>query len=112
MSLYYQIKVLCPDIQDHEFSLQNDGKGAYIKTWASSMYIQPTESALKAVEVQADKLMQLTLVRQRRAAKYPSVGDQLGAITDYLRTLNNVSPELATILAQIAQVKLDNPKPE
>lgn len=45
--LYFAIKHIYPNISDSEFSLQDDGAGPYIKTWAYSQP-QPTQAEIDA----------------------------------------------------------------
>lgn len=62
------------------------------------------------------KIEHVSDYRTRRAALYPSMGDQLGAITDALASLHAAGATLpastVAILDQIASVKATLPKPK
>lgn len=56
MILYDRIKLIYPELTDHDFItviiLQNDsdGKGDYIKAWNHPTLARPTDEQLKAIE--------------------------------------------------------------
>lgn len=58
MSLPTQIKIIYPEITDSDFIgsiiLQDDGNGAYIKTWDHPTLTQPTDEQLAAVAEQSE----------------------------------------------------------
>lgn len=47
--MYDIIKYLFPDIQDWEFTLQDDGQGVYIAYWGYAGAPQPTQAEMDAV---------------------------------------------------------------
>ena len=53
MTLYEKIKAIYPQLTDIDFytviSLQNDGKGDYIKSWNHPSLSQPTQAQLDGV---------------------------------------------------------------
>ena len=48
--------------------------------------------------------------KARRRSQYPPVGDQLGAIMDYLKTQPGIGSKLEQIIADIDEVKVKWPK--
>lgn len=53
MTLYEKIMALYPELTDNDFltviTLQNDGKGDYIKSWSHPTLAQPTQEQLDAI---------------------------------------------------------------
>jgi hypothetical protein len=47
---------------------------------------------------------------QVRRENYPDVRDQLDAILKYLKTRDDLTPEIVGVIHQWEKVKLDNPK--
>ena len=57
--LYSAIKLLYPDIKDSEFSLQDDGEGAYISSWKSETYPLPSLEDLQAFYQEVEDLQNI-----------------------------------------------------
>jgi len=118
MSLYHSIKAIYPDIQDYEYSLQDDsdGKGPYISRWVSTQYPQPTQEQLDAAQAKADYLQAYTITASKRQIDYPSLGDQVGAIVKQISSLKTAGayliPEMCEIVDKVQAIKDANPKPE
>ena len=68
------------------------------------------QAAKDADQAARDAQITSTQYREDRKRAYPSVGDQMDAL--YKKLHLNDSTEYDAIAAQIAQVKLDHPKPE
>jgi hypothetical protein len=85
MALTYveKITALCPDLASPEnwegIRIEDTGSGPKIAVWSHSKYTQPTESAIAAV-TQSDFDSAVSTYKQKRAAEYPSVVDQLDDI--------------------------------
>ena len=62
-----------------EVRLQDDGNGAYIKEWNLDI-AQPTEAQLNALEVQANEVERLNIVKVNRANEYPDFKEYLDGI--------------------------------
>ena len=63
----------------NKVSLQNDGSGDYIKTWAYS-FDKPTDSQLASYETAGNTEESNNIVRSTRKAAYGDIGDQLDEI--------------------------------
>lgn len=55
-----------------DFSLQDDGQGAYIKEWISASP-QPTDAEIEAAHTEWEKEQAATQYKRDRAAEYPSI---------------------------------------
>jgi hypothetical protein len=107
--LYYKIKVLCPNIKDTDFTLQNnsDGNGDFIAAWKSTEYEIPTKEELDSVSEQATQVQNVTVTRNKRASEYPPIGDQLDALLKQLSSMENITiiPEMQDIIDKWQGVK-------
>lgn len=108
MSLFYKIKCIYPDITERDFKLQNDGSGDYIKEWYSTVYTKPNSKQLEDVSTAALKLYHVTRTRNLRAAAYPSMADQIGALMKMVDK-STASPELLALVEKVEAVKAEYP---
>ena len=61
-------------------SLQDDGSGAYIKTWNIDGVAKPNDSKIAEYETAGNTSETLSNVLATRASEYPSIADQLDKI--------------------------------
>ena len=61
-------------------SLQDDGSGAYIKTWNIDGVAKPNDSKIAEYETAGNTAETLSNVLATRASEYPSIADQLDKI--------------------------------
>ena len=61
-------------------SLQDDGSGAYIKTWNIDGVAKPNDSKIAEYETAGNTAETLQGVLTKRASEYPSIADQLDKI--------------------------------
>jgi hypothetical protein len=73
--LYESIKHIYPAINDREFSLQDDGEGAYIKSWEYSEP-QPTEEQLESVESEVNAKLIISTLEAALDRKLDEVAKQ------------------------------------
>ena len=83
----------------NKVSLQNDGSGDYIKTWAYS-FDKPTDSQLASYETAGNTEESNNIVRATRKAAYGDIGDQL----------DEIYRDIDAWKARIKKIKDDNPK--
>ena len=83
----------------NKVSLQNDGSGDYIKTWAYS-FDKPTDSQLASYETAGNTEESNNIVRAIRKAAYGDIGDQL----------DEIYKDIDAWKARIKKIKDDNPK--
>jgi hypothetical protein len=83
----------------NKVSLQNDGSGDYIKTWAYS-FDKPTDSQLASYETAGNTEESNNIVRTTRKAAYGDIGDQL----------DEIYKDIDAWKARIKKIKDDNPK--
>ena len=83
----------------NKVSLQNDGQGDYIKTWAYS-FDKPTDSQLASYETAGNTEESNNIVRATRKAAYGDIGDQL----------DEIYKNIDAWKARIKKIKDDNPK--
>ena len=83
----------------NKVSLQNDGAGDYIKTWAYS-FDKPTDSQLASYETAGNTEESNNIVRATRKAAYGDIGDQL----------DEIYKDIDAWKARIKKIKDDNPK--
>ena len=65
---------------DTKVSLQDDGSGAYIKTWTYDGLDKPTDEQITSYETAGNTAETLNGVLNKRAKEYPSIKDQLDKI--------------------------------
>tara|TARA_Y100001970_G_C13795610_1_gene632417 strand:+ start:259 stop:579 length:321 start_codon:yes stop_codon:yes gene_type:complete len=80
--------------------LQNDGDGAYIKTWNITGLDKPTDSQLASYETAANTEESNNAVRKTRRAAYGDIGEQL----------DEIYKDIDAWKARIKKIKDDNPK--
>jgi hypothetical protein len=80
-------------------SLQNNGSGDYIETWAYS-FDKPTDSQLASYETAGNTEESNNNVRATRKAAYGDIGDQL----------DEIYKDIDAWKARIKKIKDDNPK--
>ena len=102
-SLYTKTKLYIEANSDtwdsNKVSLQNDGSGDYIKTWANS-FDKPTDSQLASYETAGNTEESNNIVRSTRKAAYGDIGDQL----------DEIYKNIDAWKARIKKIKDDNPK--
>ena len=81
-------------------SLQDDGSGAYIKSWSVDGLEKPTDSQIESYETEANKTERNGTVRKTRKAAYGDIGDQL----------DEIYKDIDAWKARIKKIKDDNPK--
>ena len=86
-----------------DFSLQNDGDGAYIREWWSASP-QPTESEIETAHAAWQAEQDSTQYQRDRAAAYGSLGDQMDM--QYWDALNSTT----TWADHVAEIKARFPK--
>ena len=84
---------------DTKVSLQNDGSGDYIKTWAYS-FANPSDSQIASYETAGNTEESNDIVRATRRAAYGDIGDQL----------DEIYKDIDAWKARIKKIKDDNPK--
>lgn len=98
---------------DVDFSLQDDGDGAYIAQWNSASP-QPTEAEIETAHAEWQTEQDATEYQRLRAPEYPPIGDQLDALLkhlNYRRTQGDeLVQELDDIIASWLSVKSRFPK--
>lgn len=86
------------------------GEDKKIIEWRNKSIPQPTDVEIEALYQQEVSRLASELYKEKRAAEYPSVGDQLDAIWKALKGLK-LSPEVLEVLNKIESVKTKYPKP-
>jgi hypothetical protein len=81
-------------------SLQDDGSGAYIKSWSVDGLEKPTDSQIASYETEANKTERNGTVRKTRRAAYGDIGEQL----------DEIYKDIDAWKARIKKIKDDNPK--
>jgi hypothetical protein len=101
--LYTKIKLYLEDNSktwdDTKVSLQNDGSGAYIKSWTYDID-KPNDSKIAEYETAGNIEESNNVVRKTRRIAYGSIGDQL----------DEIYKDIDAWKERIAQIKTDNPK--
>ena len=101
--LYTKIKLYLEDNSktwdDTKVSLQNDGSGAYIKSWTYDID-KPSDSKIAEYETAGNTEESNNAVRETRRIAYGSIGDQL----------DEIYKDIDAWKERIAQIKADNPK--
>ena len=85
---------------DSNILLQDDGSGAYIKTWNVSGVAKPTDSQLNALATNATKELNNAVIRNTRKKSYGDIGEQL----------DEIYKDIDAWKARIKKIKDDNPK--
>lgn len=84
---------------DTKVFLQDDGAGAYIKSWTYDI-TKPSDEQIASYETAANTEESNNAVRKTRRAAYGDIGDQL----------DEIYKDIDAWKARIAQIKADNPK--
>jgi len=88
--------------------LQDDGDGAYIKTWAYEGLTEPTAEQIASYETAGNTAETLNGVLSTRASEYPKLKEQLDLLyKDLVAGKVDATGEWAK---KIKKVKDDNPK--
>ena len=82
------------------YLLQDDGSGAYIKSWSVSDLTKPTDSQLASYETAGNIEEKNDTVRATRKAAYGDIGEQL----------DEIYKDIDAWKARIKRIKDDNPK--
>ena len=85
---------------DTKISLQDDGSGAYIKSWNYDDLDKPTDSQLASYETAGNTEESNNKVRYTRKAAYGDIGEQL----------DEIYKDIDAWKARIKKIKDDNPK--
>jgi len=80
--------------------LQDDGKGAYIKTWSVDGLTKPTDSQIASYETAGNTEESNNTVKATRKASYGDIGEQL----------DEIYKDIDAWKARIKKIKDDNPK--
>ena len=99
ISLYCKANSKTVDFTKDVF-LQDDGSGAYIKTWNVSGLAQPTDDQIASYETAGNTEEANNVVRATRRTAYGDIGDQL----------DEIYKDIDAWKTRIAKVKSDNPK--
>jgi len=83
-----------------KISLQDDGSGAYIKTWNIDGLAKPSDSQIASYETAGNTVESNNTVRATRKAAYGDIGDQL----------DEIYKDIDAWKARIKKIKDDNPK--
>ena len=83
-----------------KISLQDDGSGAYIKTWNIDGLTKPSDSQIASYETAGNTVESNNTVRATRKAAYGDIGDQL----------DEIYKDIDAWKARIKKIKDDNPK--
>tara|TARA_R100000655_G_scaffold1357_2_gene5211 strand:- start:315 stop:647 length:333 start_codon:yes stop_codon:yes gene_type:complete len=100
IKIYLQNNSKNYDDERSNFSLRDDGSGAYIEVWNVSGVSKPTDEQLNALESEATKLENNNKIRATRKSLYGDIGDQL----------DEIFKDIDTWKARIQKIKDDNPK--
>jgi hypothetical protein len=100
IKIYLQNNSKNYDDERSNFSLRDDGSGAYIEVWNVSGVSKPTDEQLNALESEAIKLENNNKIRATRKSLYGDIGDQL----------DEIFKDIDTWKARIKKIKDDNPK--
>jgi len=93
---------------DTKVELQDDGEGAYIKSWSYDGLAQPTADQIASYETAGNTAETLSGVRKTRASQYPKLKEQLDLLyKDLVAGKVDATGEWAK---KIKKVKDDNPK--
>ena len=92
-----------------DFSLQDDGAGAYIKEWKSGSP-QPTESDIETAHATAQTEYDAQAYARARTAAYPEIGDQLDMLWHAIDADATLKSDYADFHTAIKTVKDANPK--
>jgi len=102
-SLYTKVKLYIEansdTWNDTKVSLQNDGSGDYIKSWAYS-FDKPTDSQIASYETAGNTEESNNTVRATRKKLYGDIGDQL----------DEIYKDIDAWKTRIKKIKDDNPK--
>jgi hypothetical protein len=106
--LYLEANGKTEDELYSNITLQDDGSGAYIKTWNVSGVAKPTDSQLNALATNATKEYNNAVIRGTRKKSYGDIGDQLDLL--YKDMLAGKGDSTGEWFKKIKAVKDDNPK--
>jgi fatty acid/phospholipid biosynthesis enzyme len=84
-----------------DFSLQDDGDGAYIRSWMSASP-QPSEAEIETAHAEWQAEYDSQEYARNRRAEYPSIEECVHAILD---------DDVDALLAKRAEIKAKYPKP-
>ena len=93
---------------DSNILLQDDGAGAYIKTWNVSGVTKPTDSQLNALATNATKELNNAGIRKTRKTAYGDIGEQLDLL--YKDIVANKLDTTGEWAKKIKAIKDGNPK--
>ena len=93
---------------DTKVSLQDDGSGAYIKTWTYDGLDKPTDEQLASYETAGNTAETLHSVRKTRGLTYPELKEQLVHL--YKDMAADKGDKTGEWFKAVKKVKDDNPK--
>ena len=82
IKIYLQNNSKNYDDERSNFSLRNDGSGAYIEVWNVSGVSKPTDEQLNALESEATTLQNNAIAVSNRQKEYGTVAKQIEFITE------------------------------
>ena len=88
--------------------LQDDGDGAYIKTWAYEGLTEPTAEQIASYETAGNTAETLNGVLSTRAREYPELKEQLDLL--YKDMVADKGDKTGEWFKAVKKVKDDNPK--
>ena len=88
--------------------LQDDGDGAYIKTWAYEGLTEPTAEQIASYETAGNTAETLNGVLSTRAREYPKLKEQLDLL--YKDMVADKGDKTGEWFKAVKKVKDDNPK--
>jgi len=86
--------------EKNNYVLQDDGSGAYIKSWSVSGLAKPTDEQLNSYESSAQTEENNNAIRHTRKVAYGNIGDQL----------DEIYKDIDAWKARIKSIKDANPK--
>jgi hypothetical protein len=105
--LYCEANNKIVDFQNN-VNVQDDGAGAYIKSWSVDGLTKPTDSQLASYETAGNTEEKNNTVRVTRKAAYGDIGEQLDLL--YKDIVANKLDTTGEWAKKIKAVKDDNPK--
>ena len=100
IKLYLQANSKVYSDEKNNYVLQDDGSGAYIKSWSVSGLAKPTDDQLNSYNSAATTEENNNVIRGTRRSAYGNIGDQL----------DEIYKDIDAWKARIKSIKDANPK--
>ena len=100
IKLYLQANSKVYSDEKNNYVLQDDGSGAYIKSWSVSGLAKPTDDQLNSYNSAAQTEENNNVIRGTRRSAYGNIGDQL----------DEIYKDIDAWKARIKSIKDANPK--